>query len=79
MGKSSKARSFFFSFCRKFDKEPTLQEFMEATGLKKSSYYQIRQEYRWWQMTKDVVDWSDVFYKEWFASEEPVEGGEVLP
>lgn len=41
-----KAMHCFLMLVNELGEEPTLKQFEEATGLKKSSYYRVRKEYR---------------------------------
>lgn len=41
-----KAIHGFLMLVNKLGEEPTLEQFEKATGLKKSSYYRVRKEYR---------------------------------
>lgn len=41
-----KAIHSFLMLAHELGKEPTLEQFEKATGLKKSSYYRVRKQYR---------------------------------
>lgn len=41
-----KALHSFFILAHELGEEPTLEQFEKATGLKKSSYYRVRKQYR---------------------------------
>ena len=41
-----KAIHSFLMLAYELGKEPTLEQFEKATGLKKSSYYRVRKQYR---------------------------------
>lgn len=60
-----KAIHGFLMLVNELGEEPTLKQFEEATGLKKSSYYRVRKEYRESKKVnteKVAVDWHDKEY-----------------
>jgi len=55
-----KAIHGFLMLVNELGEEPTLEQFEKATGLKKSSYYRVRKEYRESQKYKNETS-DDVF------------------
>ena len=51
-----KAIHGFLMLVNELGEEPTLEQFEKATGLKKSSYYRVRKEYRESKKVNETAD-----------------------